>query len=195
MNGKETIEQYLVAEIDGNFEKVGLIPTIVYEISERTSNSAVERVRGDGNCLVRAILRYMRKHTPQILINVLIALFEMAGRDIIFPTFNESRTIEDVYDDVIVGLIRELIEKRWDYKGNPSYHMSGDALDGLSISMIMRLLGLNKLSIYHAFEGAGRKQGWRDITLGKDEKLFHPDIQGITIILITLNGCHYTAIV
>jgi hypothetical protein len=193
--GKETIEQYLVTEIGGTPGKVVRISEIIYEIAERTSNSTIDRVRGDGNCLIRVILRYMRRHTPQLLTNVLITLFEMAGRDIIFPQFDGNRLTEDAYDDVVCGMIRELIVKKWDYKGDPVYHMNEEAIDGLAIHMVMRLLGVSKLSVYQAFDGAGRKHGWRDTTLGKDETLFHRDIQGITIILMTLNGCHYTAIV
>lgn len=197
MNGqiKETIEQYLVTEIDGTPEKVGRIPDIIHEIAERTSNSTIERVRGDGNCLIRAILRYMRSHTPQLLTNVLITLFEMANKDIIFPQFGVDRSSEDAYDDVICGMIRELIVKKWDYKGETAYHMNGNAIDGLAIWMVMRLLGIAKLQIYQAYYGAGRDHGWRDIVFDPSNKLFHSDIQGISIILLTLNGCHYTAIV
>lgn len=183
-----SIADYLYREIGKNAQKKNKIPQILNEINEKTQNNTLGLVRGDGNCLTRAIICYMRKHTPQIFVNIAISLFQLCNRDIIIPD-------TDKYDDLIVIMIRELISKLWDYKESSIYHMDDNAIDGDAIRMVMRLLGLNMLHIYQAFDGADRKQGWRTIILNDSERFFHDHTHGISVFLFTLNGCHYSTII
>lgn len=192
-----TISDYLIREIGGNINKRKQIPQLIELIKQNTQNETLDLVRGDGNCLIRAIIRYMRKHTPQIFVNIVINLFELSGRNIIIPEIgnNIDRKVHDNYDDIVCVVIRELIEKRWDYKGSAMYHMDDNAIDGDAVRMVLRLMCVNDLNIFQAFDGADRKQGWRNIKLNSSEKLFHDHTNGISVALFTLNGCHYSAIV
>lgn len=107
-------------------------------------------VRGDGNCLIYAIIVYLR-YTRDI--NMFVTT--------LMPFCDENSRVVDKLltspDDLlkdsismrhIADQIRNHIYLKWDYKGNSEYHMDDRAVDGLAREMVMRLLGVEELVCY-----------------------------------------------
>ena len=87
--------------------------------------------------------------------------------------------------------LRKQITEKWDLPGEAIYHMDETCIDGLAIQMVMRLLGVKTLNIFQCFDGAGRKTGWRTIEV-KDLLVKE---KAKCVNLITINGCHYAALI
>ena len=152
-----TIFEYLDNEVGKNATKKKLFQSIVDDIYSKTGFSNIIRIKGDGNCLIRSILKYYEIKLPNFYNVVITNIFIMADEDIILPCqLYEFNLSTSEYEEKICQIIRKLIIKKWDYKGSAKYHMDINSIDGSAISMSMRLLGVGKLNIFQAFEGAGR---------------------------------------
>ena len=176
---------YLEEEVGKNPSKKKSFDTILKSIRDAGLEGTIIRVRGDGNCLIRALLVDLVAKAKSITGNLLAELCLQNGAEIIV----------DFDAEKICVLVRDLVSRLWAYKGGPEYHMNENAIDGLAVNMVMRLLGVTKLRIYQAFDGTDRKAGWRDIELDpKMEPLFTQDTKGVTAHIFTLDGRHYNGI-
>lgn len=177
------ISSYLNSEIRFNQQKSQRIPIIVQEIKNFCGKDSLITIRGDGNCLIRALFTYMEHNTPRIYQNNIVDILLMANKDIELSHADDPHTL-------LCEIVRDLVVKKWDLKGEHSHHMNENAIDGLAIEMVMRILGIDRLNIYQAYNGSDRQEGWRIITPSK--KGFQND--NITAFIFTMNGTHYHTI-
>jgi hypothetical protein len=130
------------------------------------------RVRGDGRCLIRAMVTVLEYYHPELIEQKLGELGHAKPEEV----------------EELIELLADLIGSTWEmfgYKGCAAYHMDETAIDGLAIDVLMRILGVSELKIFQFRDGADRKAGWRTKQI---------DSEGCTCRIATLNGCHYTAI-
>lgn len=177
---KDKFHEFFMREFGGTPWKSVEIPTIVNQLHAKIPHcDDIEQVRGDGNCLIRAILVHMYKFMPDLMS---IALLDL-GLD----PFGDR--------DEICYSLRQLIKTKWKefgFKGDWCYHMDDGAIDGLAIEALMKLLRISSLWIYQPFAAADRPPGWRNINTSIpviDER------EGVTVYVLTVNGCHYTGLV
>ena len=201
-----SIKDYLLSEIGKNTQKVSEIDAIIEAVMTRTHSDQIDRVPGDGDCLLRSILRSLKK-IPNIMMEIIIAL--CIDTDILIPGDDWMD-----FENKFCILLRNCIQAKWKeatqsdahingsyidgsplpFRGELIYHMNENAIDGLAIIMAMKLLHINKLNVYQAYDGADRKRGWRQYTTSKS---FHNniDVEPLEISIITLNGTHYNGLV
>lgn len=183
----QSMKDYLLTEIGKNPQKVHEIDLIVKNIQRGTNFTNIMRVRGDGSCLIRAILCRL-KEIPNILMSITINLCMISNTDIFTP----DNWMD--FENKFCILVRNLIIQKWNEKGEYYYHMSDNAIDGLAIIMAMKLLNIDILNVYQAFNGADRIKGWRQYLTSQS---FHStiDIKRLEIHIFTLNGTHYNGLV
>jgi hypothetical protein len=131
-------------------------------------------VRGDGRCLIRALVVVVDSHHPGLIAERLGEL---------------GRSRPEETEELII-LLADLIPEMWDafgMKGCAAYHMDESAIDGLAVDVLMKILGVSELKIFQFRDGAGYEAGWRTKKV---------EIEGDSCVcrIATLNGCHYTAI-
>lgn len=155
------LKEFLLREFGGNPQKACLIDMMMSEIN---ATNAVP-VRGDGNCLVRAII---------------VSALKLKKFDV--DTFDYEQ-------------FREMIASCWAFKGEALYHMDETAIDGLAILMVMKLLRVKKLRVYQCFDGAGKTKGWREYDVSNTGVLDIYDVDVTDVVeIMTVNGCHYTGL-
>ena len=180
------IDEYLKSQFHPSSPKYQQIPEVVQELSEYKT---ISQVKGDGNCLTYAILVYVYQNFDK---STFINILTLVSED--FPNLDNFESPDLFFNqnlDYFIGIskkIRALIEEKWFFKGEACYHMDDTAINGLAINMIMKILGIKKISIFHAFDELyNYVPTWR--TIEQDDHF------GVVLIneinLFTTNGCHY----
>jgi len=131
-----------------------------------------QSVKGDGRCLIRALLVLLTVHHSE----------HLKTRLSLFGLVEDANLIES-----LVNTIKEKWTTELSLTGEWFYHMDETAIDGLAVIALMKILGISTLNVFQFIDGADRQAGWREIKSDLKE--------GIECNIATVNGCHYTAII
>jgi hypothetical protein len=157
--------------------------------SDRTFN--VIRVRGDGLCLIRAIIANINYLRDRDTVFNILQNFTDNYQELL-NLFDQKEYSGNIIDDMCCNIKNQIIQK-WDYKGCPEYHMDENSIDGLAVHFVMRLLCVSKLTIY-SLKPEPEKTYYQTIEI--DSKYFMHNISGWHVSLICAQGkCHYSALV
>jgi len=130
-------------------------------------------VRGDGRCLIRAVVAFMERHLPNVFANSLLdhGMLDLMGSE---------RLIEAIFQKLTAS---------WNINDGPiEYHIDENAIGGFGILMLMKLLNVRTLKVFQAFDNKGLKAGW---TAYEQEGVTNQ----YTVYLYTADGSHYRAFV
>lgn len=160
-----------IKESKMNADTGTIIPKIVAVLP--LAYTEILNVRGDGRCLIRAMVAFMERHLPNELANSLLnhGLQGLMGSE---------------------GLIEAIFQKllsAWDVNDGPiEYHIDDNAIGGFGILLLMKLLNVRTLKVFQAFDNKGLKAGWTTFEQEAVENQY-------TVYLYTADGCHYRAFV
>ncbi len=187
------LESFLKSEFSEsspNFLKAKTnLENIISEIGYRK----VIRIRGNGNCLISSMITcLMFERRADIMHDLLDEFIEPVS---IFNLLNSKNTDPETNSHLLIlgEIIRDTINKKWDYPGCPDYHMDDNAIDGLAREMLMRLLCVNELVIYSLKPGIN--ESYKKI-IKIDAGHFFKEITPWKIHLICAQGfCHFSSLV
>ena len=113
-------------------------------------NENIKVVRGDGKCFIRSLIVYLvtsrnRDACEEIFKPFADLNFERNLLDII-----DAKSIDDNSDlmNHLCDNIYKSISDKWDYTVDKQYYLNPNNIDGFALEMVMRLLGVSKVTIY-----------------------------------------------
>jgi hypothetical protein len=144
--------------------------------------SRIIQVRGDGNCLIRSLLIYLKEtRNPDIFTTILL---------------NNHIDFDKILNfdlDHCTNCIREKVIRDWDLIigiGEWFYHMDDSAIDGLAREAVMSLLGIDKLTIYSLLPGSDEDS----VKIIVTSKNFSGITKWHATLLCKTGFCHYSAL-
>lgn len=171
---KKTLEK-LVGEYHPKGEFYDIVSSNAHRIIENGFTSAID-VCGDGNCLIYAIIVYLRyTRSLDAFVNTLLPFCDEIALELLIHSPDELLK-NATHMKHIANQVRDHIVLKWDYKGVPDYHMNDRAIDGSAREMTMRLLGVDKLTCYSLCPETN-EQYIRITTIQPNKPNLRPDIE------------------
>jgi hypothetical protein len=156
--------------------------------------SRVINVRGDGMCLIYAIIAYIFETRDNDSIYTILEPF--CTEEILSGLIDSPKTVKK-HIETIARNVATAVTKHWSYIGESRYHMDENAIDGLAIRMVMKLLAIDRLIChvllpkplvieYNVNDSCESK------SLREGIPAYHrDDISGWMVTLLSVNRCHY----
>lgn len=185
------VEEYHLFE-----EHYGTIVANAMRIVEDGFNRSID-VRGDGNCLIYAIIVYLfYTRNSNVFVTTLMPFCDENDHIVDQLVTSPGVLLKDsISMRHIADQIRNNIYLKWDYKGNSDFHMNERAIDGLARVMVMRLLGVEELVCYTLCPDKGDPLKRKDLVTPEKVDL-RPDIEHKwQVTLLSPHGyTHYHAL-
>jgi len=194
------LNNYLKENFDVNTPNYKKAKEVIELIENEFGNcQLVAKTKGDGNCLIRAILVYLyNSRDKNVMFEILSGLLDDDEILKLNCHFTENRNITDEIEDIIIKLctnVREFIEQKWDYPFDIKEHMVQyiNAIDGLAMKMVMRMFCVNELQVWSLnYDETGYLYTYKI----DENTFFKKEITGFKVSLICAQGrCHYSPII
>lgn len=155
--------------------------------------TTVKQVRGDGNCLIRALLLHLIETRDK---NIMFAiLINFISIELIIEFFE---TKDDKIFEVLVQNIRDAVLENLNLCENVQqrelipFMMDESAIDGFALEQVMRLLNVQKMTVHSLCPNAGEDVETVFQVIGK---FLTPDVAPWESTLISAQGrCHYSTL-
>lgn len=137
---------------DGNCLIYSIIFTLYYENSQLLKN-IIQNIQKMYNSITTHEIEDAYKNIKLVDDKKIRVLEEQYGKFDIDLQLFDIKELEKILlqSDVLLKIanqLRVIVYVKWNYIGYPVYHISDNAIDGLAIDLICRIIGITKLTIY-----------------------------------------------
>lgn len=166
--------------------------------SKNLNVGSIVSCRGDGNCLIRALLAYiLYVRDPNIVFEILTRFCDDTNA---LSITSQRLTIDKIHDivngpivETICSNIRSKIMNEWPYQGEWFYHMDDTAIDGLAVVLVLDLLDIDSVTIFALRPNVGKGEDYyKVVSCDKNKKIYNSASNHETLSMAYLITCYYT---